>query len=1136
MPSNTKALATRIGQGPEAPTPGRSASTRIPLTEKPLALAVNLAMLPVGGHDRGEGLEASPLDAHEQDADRIADRIASGDRVVREPYRAAPTLTLQRRMVTAVDLARAGSPGVREVIAQPGAPLNTRTAHAMALRFGHDFSHVRVHTDRRAVASADALAADAYTVGRHIVFAHGAYTPETTAGARLLAHELVHVLQQGGGGIALQRRPRKHHRVTVEPRRDTEIVFRFSVKVDRAMDADELLLEFVGQYRRAASPAEARKLMEIEQWRWVGKPQTATAADVRKSYVLIKVRTRTMTAGSQSEAEQNRASFKGMSESDQAEINAATDRQFWDETHYKSGERLGSSADDREMAKYWMALRDELLRQRKTIHDLPPNIKKFLFTEGAPRRIRPQEYATALRIAEKLANLTDQDLDDYKSKTTAVTDDWASFEKSIDDYSREAQYRHSEAEYREWKKTAIYGLEDLFHQYTRWRSLQGAGRFVPTIDEFGVHDPTAKRARDQSREAEATFFANLRAYGFNSVEEFEEALAGYERTFHRETLRIAEDILERFEHVLFLEEQKYRDPASVDALYAMVSRTTAKEHYREAERLQSMAIHSMSPGGGYYTTQLFEQSKGEREKGEQEVIGAAGTEHPLVKGREFHRATLAAAGPKEVHAIIQDYIDDRRTDIKKTRGHLARHPDLVYSLDELLAASYKAQQIEPNSIYDLVIQDKINRLNNDSMLVKIVLAIITIALTIVTFGTGTIAALAGVAAFGLSAYQALEEFREYEIKHAAHGAELLSDDPSFAWVIVAIVGAGADLGAAASAIKAMRPAIEGFNAAVKAGDAAGGAAKLEKDLQSLTEIGEGLRQNVARAARAEAEFQGALKSLVSGGARLNAVVIPADQIIDLVRVVYYIGKRGVIGFDTFIKELRAAKVLGKGTIAAQDLNKLKKLFEDTKAMSQAIAKHGKSLRMKPAEIEAFLARWPDKSGATLEDLKSAMTHWKKGEPDKWFTGQEIDQLVSKLDAGEATRGEMLELAPWKAADKAKKELGPEGVGTQAAHEGPRAALRTLPDYNPEDMLTRMMRKDIHSGMDAYWKRIFRARAGNGEKTIAVQDLYEVVKESINRAPGLSETEKISHIAHLEDELFQQLGLGGTQRVRMPYSK
>jgi hypothetical protein len=67
----------------------------------------------------------------------------------------------------------------------------------MEARFGRDFAHVRVHTGETAARSARAVAADAYTVGSHVVFAAGRYAPWSSAGRRLLAHELAHVMQQG---------------------------------------------------------------------------------------------------------------------------------------------------------------------------------------------------------------------------------------------------------------------------------------------------------------------------------------------------------------------------------------------------------------------------------------------------------------------------------------------------------------------------------------------------------------------------------------------------------------------------------------------------------------------------------------------------------------------------------------------------------------------------------------------------------------------------------------------------------------------------------------------------------------------------------------------------------------------------
>jgi hypothetical protein len=84
----------------------------------------------------------------------------------------------------------------------PGQPLDSASRAFFEPRFGHDFSRVRVHTDARAAESARAVDALAYAVGQHIVFGTGQYRPRTTEGRKLLAHELVHTLQQRGSGDA----------------------------------------------------------------------------------------------------------------------------------------------------------------------------------------------------------------------------------------------------------------------------------------------------------------------------------------------------------------------------------------------------------------------------------------------------------------------------------------------------------------------------------------------------------------------------------------------------------------------------------------------------------------------------------------------------------------------------------------------------------------------------------------------------------------------------------------------------------------------------------------------------------------------------------------------------------------------
>jgi flagellum-specific peptidoglycan hydrolase FlgJ len=65
----------------------------------------------------------------------------------------------------------------------------------MEPRLGHDFSRVRIHDDARAAESARAVQASAWTVGNDIAFDRGRFSPSTSGGRRLLAHELTHVVQ-----------------------------------------------------------------------------------------------------------------------------------------------------------------------------------------------------------------------------------------------------------------------------------------------------------------------------------------------------------------------------------------------------------------------------------------------------------------------------------------------------------------------------------------------------------------------------------------------------------------------------------------------------------------------------------------------------------------------------------------------------------------------------------------------------------------------------------------------------------------------------------------------------------------------------------------------------------------------------
>jgi hypothetical protein len=81
-----------------------------------------------------------------------------------------------------------------------GAPLPEDVRAPLEQQLGADLSDVRVDDGPQAAEAARKLQARAFTIGDNIGFARGAFQPSSLRGLELLAHELVHVVQQRDGG------------------------------------------------------------------------------------------------------------------------------------------------------------------------------------------------------------------------------------------------------------------------------------------------------------------------------------------------------------------------------------------------------------------------------------------------------------------------------------------------------------------------------------------------------------------------------------------------------------------------------------------------------------------------------------------------------------------------------------------------------------------------------------------------------------------------------------------------------------------------------------------------------------------------------------------------------------------------
>lgn len=146
------------------------------------------------------------------------------------------------------------------------------------------------------------------------------------------------------------------------------------------------------------------------------------------------------------------------------------------------------------------------------------------------------------------------------------------------------------------------------------------------------------------------------------------------------------------------------------------------------------------------------------------------------------------------------------------------------------------------------------------------------------------------------------------------------------------------------------------------------------------------------------------------------------------------------------------------------------------------------------------------------------------------TEQELDEAVR----GMKPAGTPVKLGPHAAATKNRKALGVLGKDVQSAHGLPQAVGEGIPGYNPRHALTRLMETATHTGMDAYWKQQFMAMRAAGRTQATAREIFEIVAESIRRAPGIDADEKASLIARLSDEMFVENRLADSQLLDLPY--
>ncbi|MEM9805856.1 MAG: DUF4157 domain-containing protein [Cyanobacteria bacterium P01_D01_bin.56] len=158
-----------------------------------------------------------PGDKYEQEADRVAKDVVQQinsprssqpeDNIQRSP---AEVSNLRKRPVQRQSSIPVGSASNEfesnlNQARQGGSHLQPAIQTKMESAMGADFSQVKIHTGTQADQLSRSIQAKAFTTGQDVFFKQGAYDPSSRGGQELLAHELTHVVQQGGAATAIQR-------------------------------------------------------------------------------------------------------------------------------------------------------------------------------------------------------------------------------------------------------------------------------------------------------------------------------------------------------------------------------------------------------------------------------------------------------------------------------------------------------------------------------------------------------------------------------------------------------------------------------------------------------------------------------------------------------------------------------------------------------------------------------------------------------------------------------------------------------------------------------------------------------------------------------------------------------------------
>jgi hypothetical protein len=273
---------------------------------------------------------------------------------------------------------------------------------------------------------------------------------------------------------------------------------------------------------------------------------------------------------------------------------------------------------------------------------------------------------------------------------------------------------------------------------------------------------------------------------------------------------------------------------------------------------------------------------------------------------------LGAETPEAVGATLRANGHDRLENIRDTRQRIGLHPDMVLQLDRVRDLTRQELGAEDGTVGWRIVQGHLDEIANRERFKNEALALFTIGLGMLTFGTGTLVLLGDAGELALGAYQARDEWERYQAAAAAaHSSldpeqSLSSQDPTAVWFALALMNVGLS---ARNLTKALRAAKAPLEVLERTGDAA----QFRAALEQASELTPDMRAALERARVAREEFNDAwgalVKAIKTAAGRPGLAVDPTLVPRAIVVLARGYARIGIRKFEVFLKTLKARREL-----------------------------------------------------------------------------------------------------------------------------------------------------------------------------------------------------------------------------------